>query len=62
MDKLPDISNECTCNGNCSVCVNAVGRSQAVYLECPDCPIHGKTDVAKSHRTEILKNLENFNG
>lgn len=51
---MDDINEKCTCKGKCSVCVNAVGRSQAVYLECPHCPLHGHTLIAKRARRAIL--------
>lgn len=49
-----DLNGECSCNGNCSNCVNAIGRSQAVHQECPDCIIHGDTERAKAKRREYL--------
>ena len=48
------LNGECGCNGKCSVCVNALGRSQAVYQECPDCIIHGDSELAKAKRREYL--------
>jgi hypothetical protein len=53
-EAIDDLKGQCGCNGNCSVCVNAIGRSQAVYQECPDCIIHGDTERAKAKRREFL--------
>lgn len=57
LKSVPDISEDCTCYGKCSICINGLGRSQAVHQDCPDCPIHGNSKLAKSRQRDILERI-----
>ena len=56
MDSIPELNDHCTCKGNCGVCLDAVGYDPEIV--CPDCPLHGYSNLAKRRRRDILEELE----
>lgn len=56
MDSIPDLQPHCTCKGACGICQEAIGYDPETV--CPDCPIHGYSNLAKRKRRTILEELE----
>jgi len=51
---IPDINEDCTCDGRCHICKFS---SPGELVICPDCPIHGWTPTARRKRGEILERI-----
>lgn len=55
MSAIPDIDEDCTCKSRCGICYDSVGLDPEIV--CPDCPIHGDSNIAKKRRSEILERI-----